>query len=303
MNDFDKARPTSHSYFSQRLRLHYLDWGNEGAPTLLLIHGVQDHCHSWDWVSHELCRDYHVVVPDLRGHGDSEWSHGSSYNTLDYVYDIAQLVDQGSLAPMHIIAHSMGGNIASIYAGTWPEKVKSFISVEGVGGWRGWFQDMSHPQQRVRAWVDNLRQLAGRVPRRYETLGDAFARMQKSNPHLSEEQAKHLTIHGANRNEDGTYTWKFDNYTHSRAAYNMPYDDMIALWEKIDCPMLMINATNGYGHRTGQGDSVNYFHGAEIVNVDNAGHWVHHDQFELFIKLVRDFLDKVEGPAANAASV
>ena len=42
-------RPTSHSYYSQRLRLHYLDWGNSEAPHMLLVHGVQDHCHTWDW--------------------------------------------------------------------------------------------------------------------------------------------------------------------------------------------------------------------------------------------------------------
>ena len=293
MNNFDRARPTSHSYFSQRLRLHYLDWGNEGAPTVLLIHGVQDHCHSWDWISHDLCRDYHVVVPDLRGHGDSEWNRGSAYSNLDYVYDIAQLVTQGNLSPMHIIAHSMGGNIASIYAGTYPETVTSLISVEGVGGMRRWYEGEGHPQQRVREWVDNMRSLAGRAPRRYETMSDAFQRMQKSNPHLSEQQARHLTIHGANRNEDGTYTWKFDNYTHSRPAYGLPYDDLTAIWEKIECPMLMINAKNGYGNRTGQGSSLKHFKGAEVVDVDNSGHWVHHDQFDVFMKLVREFLDRV----------
>ena len=121
-------------------------------------------------------------------------------------------------------------------------------------------------------------------------MSDALLRMQKSNPHLSEAQARHLTIHGANRNEDGTYTWKFDNYTHSRPAYGMPYEDMTAIWEKIDCPILLINAKNGYGYRTGQADTLKHFHGARVVDVENSGHWVHHDQFDTFITLVRDFL-------------
>ncbi|MDZ7686375.1 MAG: alpha/beta fold hydrolase [Gammaproteobacteria bacterium] len=85
MSEFSRARPTSHSYFSQRLRLHYLDWGNADAPNVLLVHGSQDHCHSWDWVADALCADYHVVVPDLRGHGDSEWVRGAPYSSLDYV--------------------------------------------------------------------------------------------------------------------------------------------------------------------------------------------------------------------------
>ena len=83
--------PTSHSYFSQRLRLHYVDWGNEGAPPLLMIHGGRDHCRNWDWVAEALRDDYHIIAPDLRGHGDSQWMKGGSYNHVDYVYDIAQL--------------------------------------------------------------------------------------------------------------------------------------------------------------------------------------------------------------------
>ena len=162
-----KASPTSHTYFSQRLKLHYLDWGNSDAKHVLLIHGVQDHCHNWDWTSEHLCGDYHVVVPDLRGHGDSEWPKGSSYNTLDYAYDIAQLVDQENLAPVNIISHSMGGTIACVFAGIFPEKVASLISVEGVGGFWHHQNKAQHPQQRIREWIDGMRDLAGREPRKY----------------------------------------------------------------------------------------------------------------------------------------
>ncbi|HIG41844.1 MAG: alpha/beta hydrolase [bacterium] len=292
MNDFDKARPTSHSYFSQRLRLHYLDWGNESAPHVLLIHGVQDHCHSWDWVSHDLCPDYHLVVPDLRGHGDSEWVKGSAYTNLDYVYDLAQLIHQENLEPVNIIAHSMGGTIASLLAGVYPEKVASLISVEGVGGTPMWYREDRHPQQILREWIDSTRALAGRTPKRYTSQSDAFQRMQKSNPHLDQEQARHLTVHGSNRNEDGTYTWKFDNYTHSRGPYGHTFEDMTRLWEKITCPTLLINARQGYDSRIGQNDTLKHFRHGELVGIDNAGHWLHHDQFDEFVSLTRTFLSK-----------
>ncbi len=81
--------PTSHTYFSQRLRLHYTDWGNPDAPPMILIHGGRDHCRNWDWVAEHFRHDYHIIAPDLRGHGDSEWMVGGSYNQIDYVYDIA----------------------------------------------------------------------------------------------------------------------------------------------------------------------------------------------------------------------
>ena len=63
--------PASRVFFSQRLRLHYVDWGNPAAPPLILLHGGRDHCRNWDWVASDLRRDYHVIAPDLRGHGDS----------------------------------------------------------------------------------------------------------------------------------------------------------------------------------------------------------------------------------------
>ena len=84
-----KGGPTSHIYFSQRLRLHYVDWGNQDAPTLLMVHGGRDHCRNWDWVADELRHDYHIIAPDLRGHGDSQWMLGGSYTIIDYVYDLS----------------------------------------------------------------------------------------------------------------------------------------------------------------------------------------------------------------------
>ena len=125
--------PTSHSYFSKRLRLHYLDWGNDGAPPLLMIHGNRDHCHNWDWIADRLADDYHILAPDLRGHGDSQWSVGSSYAISEFVYDIAQLVRQTRTAPVRIVAHSLGGNVALQYAGVFPDEVVRLVSIEGYG--------------------------------------------------------------------------------------------------------------------------------------------------------------------------
>ncbi len=75
----DLPGPVSRIYFSQRLRMHYVDWGNEQAPPLILLHGGRDHCRSWDWVAATLRSDFHVIAPDLRGHGNSEWSASGHY--------------------------------------------------------------------------------------------------------------------------------------------------------------------------------------------------------------------------------
>jgi len=97
--------PASRSYFSQRLRLHYVDWGNTEAPPLVLVHGGRDHCRNWDWVARALSKDWHVIAPDLRGHGDSEWVADGNYTMAAYVYDLAQLIDPFTFAMPPQVGH------------------------------------------------------------------------------------------------------------------------------------------------------------------------------------------------------
>ena len=287
--------PTSRSYFSQRLKIHYLDWGDPLATPVLLVHGSQDHCHSWDWTSEALSSEYRLLAPDLRGHGDSSWAIGSSYSSLDYVYDIHQLVEQANLDKIHVVGHSLGGMIVCLYAGLFPEKVASLTSIEGVGAFWQELRDKDNPKTRIREWFEQARNLAGHIPRRYETLDAAFIRMQESNPHLSKERAEHLTIHGSYRNEDGSYGWKFDSYTYGWPPAGLPFHETIRIWDQIKCPTLLLNATQGLDHRTGQDDTMKYFHGAELIEIVDAGHWLHHDQFDLFISKLWQFLVNVDG--------
>jgi len=280
--------PTSHSYFSQRLRLHFLDWGNDASEAMLLVHGIQDHSRSWDWVAQAFRDQYHILAPDLRGHGDSEWSKGGTYSRLEYVYDLAQLIRQQELNPLTIISHSLGGTIASMFAGVYPEKVEKLIIIEGIGFYPSRYSD--EPSFRLKDWIEANYALAGRIPKRYRSQEDAYQRMQETNPHLSPNQARHLAQNGSNRNEDGTYTWKFDNYTRARTPYDVPEDDMRKLWQRINCPVLIVNSKQGYPNRIGQNGTLDYFSNVRLVEIDGAGHWTHHDQLRQFVEVVGEFL-------------
>jgi len=284
--------PTSHTYFSQRLRLHYVDWGNAQAPPMIMIHGGRDHCRNWDWVAADLRRDYHIIAPDLRGHGDSQWLVGGSYNHADYVYDIAQLLKQTQMNPVTIVAHSLGGSIALMYAGLYPETVSRLVVIEGLGPPPQVIEERvnSPVHERLHAWVDDLRRLSGRMPRRYPTLEEAYERMQTENPHLSEEQARHLTIHGSVQNEDGTYSWKFDNYVRAFPPIGIPFEEQYRLWSRIECPTLLFRGTESWASDPEQDGRVRHFRNARVVNVQGAGHWLHHDQLDNFLATTRAFL-------------
>ncbi|MDP6353157.1 MAG: alpha/beta hydrolase [Alphaproteobacteria bacterium] len=284
--------PTSQFYFSQRLRLHYVDWGNPDAPPLLLIHGGRDHCRNWDWIAEALRADYHVIAPDLRGHGDSQWMVGGTYGLAEFVYDIAQLIDQAELIPVRILAHSLGGMITLQYAGVYPDKVAKLIAIEGLGlAPRQIVKARDKPiADRLDGWIGALRKLSARLPRRYSSLDDAVRRMREENAHLSPEQARHLTVHGVNRNEDGTYSWKFDNYLRVFPPHGLSEDETRALWGRITCPTLLVRGTESWASDPLQDGRAAHFQNARVLNVEGAGHWVHHDRLDLMLGEIRAFL-------------
>ena len=292
MAEIDQLGPSSNFYISQRLRLHYVDWGNEGAPLLLLIHGGRDHARSWDWVARELRQDFHIVAPDLRGHGDSAWATGGNYGLMDFVLDITRLVEALGVPSLRIIGHSLGGNIALHFTGLYPDRVGKLVAVEGLGPAPEITAQYSKEpaSKRLADWIDAMQGLAARHPRRYASIDEAADRMQAENSFLSHEQARHLTVHGVARNEDSTFSWKFDNYVRVFAPARLRLDETEALWARISCPTLLMRGTESWASDPSEDGRARHFQSAEIANVEKAGHWIHHDQLDIFLSKMRGFL-------------
>lgn len=288
-----KFGPTSHRFISQRLRLHYADWGNKDAPLLILLHGGRDHCRSWDWTAQELRDRWHVIAPDLRGHGDSDWSPDADYTMAAFVYDLAQLIHQLGEEPVTIVAHSLGGQIALRYAGLYPGKVLRVVAIEGLGESPALDAERASIPlaEHWRRWIADKRAVAGRVPRRYATIEEALARMKEENAYLDEEQARHLTIHGTTRNEDGTWRWKFDNYLHLLPFFpDIARTETVALWAAINCPLLLLHGAESWASNPAHDGRLAHFSNARVIEFKQAGHWPHHDQFASFLAELRAFL-------------
>lgn len=284
--------PTSNSFISQRLRLHYADWGNRDAPPLILQHGGRDHARSWDWVAEDLAKDWHVIAPDLRGHGDSAWAPDGNYEMNAFVYDFAQLIHTLGYDEVTIVAHSMGGNIATRFTGLYPQKVRKLVNIEGLGPSPKVLAERAAAgyANLFRQWIDDRRKAAGRVPRRYPTIEAAFARMKEENSFLTDEQARHLTIHGASRNEDGTWSWKFDPYLNIWPFSELPQELTDELWRAVSCPVLLLCGADSWASNPEKDGRAAVFRDAQVIEFENAGHWLHHDQFDRFMREVRAFL-------------
>jgi len=279
------------------MRLHYAVWGDGAKPPLLLIHGGQDHCRNWDFVASRLIDSHTLYAPDLRGHGDSAWAIGGMYSLPEFVYDTSVLAD--SLPrPLVVIGHSLGGAIALQYAGTFPEAVSRVVAIEG------WGPPMIEEQPahlRMRQWVQHMHEMERRKPRRYPNREEATQRMIEANPHLTPEMARHLTLYGTRMNEDGTFSWKFDNYVRIRSPYQFNLEDAMDIWGQISAPTLLIKGAESWAPDPERSGRVRSIRQRETMVIEDAGHWVHHDQLDRVTEVMLDFLAEEKAPAAGCA--
>ncbi|MAY20487.1 MAG: alpha/beta hydrolase [Erythrobacteraceae bacterium] len=288
--------PTSQTFISQRLKLNYFDWAQTEAdrekPPLVLVHGGRDHARSWDWTAEILSRDYHVVAMDHRGHGDSDWVSDGNYNVNDMVYDLAQLIHQLGRGPVTIVSHSMGGNVSLRYTGMFPDMVTKLVAIEGLGpSPKVRAEQRATPfPKRMREWIEKKRKAAGRIPRRYDSIESAFERMIEENAYLTREQARHLTVHGVTRNEDGTYSWKFDPHLNVWQVEDVADEFVAEIWKAISCPTLLLYGADSWASNPEKDGRIEHFSTAEVIEFEKAGHWLHHDQFDRFITVLKDFL-------------
>jgi pimeloyl-ACP methyl ester carboxylesterase len=282
--------PISRTYTSQGLKLHYLDWGNDNAPLLLLIHGTRDHAHSWDWTARALRDRWHVIAVDLRGHGDSQWSPDQAYLAAYQALDIADLIDSLGYEQATIVGHSFGGNISARYAAMFPQRVRKLVLVDGLGPSISVLAAWSErgPVVRTSEWIQKRRETAAQKPRRFATVDEAVARMAAANKHLSEAQARHLAVHGIRLHSDG-YGWKYDPVI----GTFLPEDfavDLTAFYREITAPTLLFHGSESWTSNPESDGRAAFFRDHRTVVFEKAGHWLHHDELDAFLAALHEFL-------------
>ena len=284
--------PRRVTFISQRLSLNYVDWGNEDAPPLILVHGGRDHARAWDDVAIGLRAQFHVIAPDLRGHGDSQWADAGGYPLVNFVFDLAELIHHLGYPKVTLVGHSLGGNIALRMAGIYPEKIGKLICIEGLGPSPSAARQLADQPvtARLQGWVDEQRKLAAHTPRGYPSLETAISRMREQNPHLSADLARHLTVHGVRQNDDGSYIWKFDPYLRSWPPIDLTRAEIIDLWKNITCPVLLVYGSASWASNPATDGRAANFRTADVALIEGAGHWVHHDRPRDFMAAVQSFL-------------
>lgn len=291
--------PQSRYFRSQRTRLHYVEWGSPDKPTLILVHGSRDHCRAWDWVAAQLATDWHILAPDMRGHGDSDWASDGVYTNASYVYDLAELVRIRCDQPVTIVGHSAGGAASACFAALYPEATRKLVLVDGLGisPESGLMSDNPNLLRRqmpidaqLRDWIDARRGFAHKSPRRYPSIDAAARRLRRENSFLSQAQAMHLTTHGLRRTEDDGFVWKFDNLVRLAHPSDRRDDEFLLMLGKIACPTMLLWGSASYTPDPRNDIRAKAVKGARIGVLEGASHWLHHDAFDGFMAHLKDFL-------------
>jgi pimeloyl-ACP methyl ester carboxylesterase len=280
------------------LRTHVRHWGRPGAPKLFMAHGWMDVSASFQFVVDALRGDWHVIAHDWRGFGLTDRPGTDTYWFPDYFADLDAILDH--YAPgeaVNLLGHSMGGNIASIYAGVRPQRVARLVNLEGFG------LPATRPEQapgRYARWLDDLKQPA--PLRSYASLDEVAARLRKNNPRLSAGRAAFLAPHWAAPNAEGRYEILGDPVHKLAGPLLYRADEVMACWRRIAAPVLWVEAEDTdvwrwLGAKDAAREEVDrrLAQLAEATHVTAhmvpaAGHMVHHDQPELLAGLIETFL-------------
>lgn len=290
----ERTEPTSrHIPLGTGLTYHVLEWDEPASQrdhTVVLIHGFLDNAWGFERVvSAGLAGAFHVVAPDMRGHGDSDRvGAGGYYHFFDYVADLHEIIRTLGRERVSLVGHSMGGTIAGYYAGSFPAAIQRLALLEGLGPPE---PDTPMPE-RVRRWISGWRRGLSRAPSSYATLDDAAEALRSRDPRIGRDYALELASRSTTRLDSGRYRFKHDPLHTTTGPYPFRVDLAVQLWEAMACPTLLVD---GEESELGIPDAdlrrrTESFKDARRVALPGAGHMMQRHRPEALAAVLLDFL-------------
>jgi pimeloyl-ACP methyl ester carboxylesterase len=284
----------SESHFVQvrGLRYHVRRWRSAGAPKVVLLHGWMDVSASFQFMVDALRGDWDVYAPDWRGYGLTDWGKADCYWFPDYIADLDVLLEQiQPEAPVNLVGHSLGGNVAALYAGVRPARVARFVNLEGFG--MAPTRAEQAPKRYAR-WLEELRDPPGLRP--YESFAMLADRLQSGNRRLSREKAEFLAQHWGQEVAGQGVVLRGDPAHKIVNPVLYRYEEVRACWQQVSAPVLWVEG--------GESETPARLHlnGAQLEErraafpdlrtaiVPDAGHMLHHDQPQPVARLIEEFL-------------
>ncbi len=262
------------------LSMHYLDWGNSAKPTIVLLHGMRGHAHSWDDVSEALSPDFHVLALDQRGRGLIDWAKDGDYGIDAFVGDLVGFTRALGLEKFILIGHSMGARNSMAFADKHADMLEKLVLSE--------FGPQINPKggQRIaKELID--------VPEEFDTLDDAIAYMAQFNRYASEPVMYRREFYSSKELPNGKIGWRYDLEIREARRRGDPVVPL-ELWPalpKITCPTLVVRATETDVLDLDVAERmIETLPDGRLVEIERAEHMVFEDNPRDFIAAVRGFL-------------
>lgn len=274
------------------LRIHCRCWGALGQPKLFLLHGWMDFSASFQFLVDAFRHDWQVIAPDWRGYGLSDRSESDTYWFPDYFADLERILAHFQPGePVQLAGHSMGGNVAALYAGIRPERVARLVNMEGFG------LNDSRPEeapQRYARWLDQIEK--GARLRDYASFDELAGRLRSNNPRLTPERALFLARHWGEADASGRVALRADpgHKLINPVLYRL--EEAKACWRRIAAPVLWIegedskNANDLRMSATDRDSRKAFFPNLVERCIPDSGHMMHHDQPERAAAMIEEFL-------------
>ncbi len=270
----------SHTLIRDEVKLHHLDWGNEGQHPIVLVHGSRLHAHVWNDFSSRFKDRFHIVAVDQRGHGDSGWCTRGRYDLEDFYEDLRAVIVARGLTHFTLIGHSLGGRVSMLYAARHHAQLERLVLVDITPG-RPFAATPG-------ADLSRITETPG--PRDFESEAEAIAYLGKllsrAPAHVIEDSVRF----GMRQTASGRYTWKYDPALLQRAPATI---DLWSMVQSIPTPTLLQYGSHSkvvsaeLAEKLGQ-----TMPQCTIERIEKAGHALFTDQPDAFAASVGRFLDR-----------
>ncbi|MEE2786489.1 MAG: alpha/beta hydrolase [Myxococcota bacterium] len=288
-----RRRAQTHTQTISGLNYCLHEWDGGGEVTIILLHGFLDVGLSWSFVAEALAdTNFHLVAPDWRGHGESDWlGDGGYYHFVDYVRDLEQIVAAFRRQHVLIVGHSMGAMAALLWAGARPEQLDALMVVDGTGPLPVSAGD--YPE-RVARWLEQVAPFrASGFTRSMATLDDVIGRLKRSRPNQSHAVLSRLAEFSTRRGEDGLLYWKHDPLHRTKTPLPVSPDVVDAFWTRIRCPIFWVSGERSPWNYDTLTAWIEAHPMAQRQVLSGVGHMVHTEAAESLAKLLRKAVQSV----------
>ena len=286
-----KLRPSRSEFLNVNdIRYHIRLWGELHQPTIFLLHGWMDISASFQFLADALEREWCVIAPDWRGFGLSAWS-GNGYYFPDYFADLDRILDHYQAgSPVNLAGHSMGGNVAGIYAGIRPQRINKLVLLEGFG-LKG--AEPGQAPARFAKWLEQLREPPSF--KTYASVEEFARRLQRNNPRLTFDRARYIAQHSSKETAPGKIELLGDPSHKLTNPILYRLEEAKACWNQVTAPTLWITGADSEFMRLQVSSPEDYAARKACFNqpredvIKDCGHMMHHDQPLALAALLENF--------------